>query len=486
MAALTNQPVSFSSSGEPLFAAARTIERSLDVKVVLQGLDNDQNIAGKYTGKDGRAFLDDFAAKNNMTWGQVNGQVVLAPKGTNLTESLSPKAKVVATSSFSKVLYDPKSSEKLGLMIFQVHNAWADSKALGSATVPGVAQLFSQYVGIPISKPIMGNAAAISNAPTRVTREGADQPKQVTGSLASLFTKNVPAAAPEAGAPADAPQNVTFGQRGVYADPRLNAVLVRDKVEFFETYKQIIALLDKPVDMVQMDAMIVDINKEKALQYGINWNWGVAAAGAIGTNVVLGAGHAANKLLANIAASQTNGDSETFAVPSVVTLNNSEAVFSASQNKYLKVSGSYDASVNKVTAETALRITPLIANESNSVAFDERRVKLLINVADGGFDDITSDQPTTTQNQINTQAVVRSGDMLVIGGNVVRKKISKSSGVPVLSTLPGIGALFGQQTESYTEYVRVYIIRTNILGEDSKSAREATKPLSEQVSSMIK
>jgi len=483
---LTTQSVQFATSGEPLFAAARTIEKSLEIKIVLQGVD-DQMITGKYMGASGKLFLDDFTSKNKLSWAKQNGTIVIAPQGTHFEESLSPKAKVVATSSFSKVLYDPKSPEKLGLMIFQVHNTWADTKQVGQSSLPGVTQLFSQYVGIPLSRPILGNPAQSSNAPVRVAREGADEPKQTVGSFASLFTKNAPQntnSAPDNGA--SSPQNVTFGVRGVYADPRLNAVLVRDKIEFFETYKQIIALLDRPTDMVQMDAMIVDIQKDKALEYGINWNWGKSSVnGATGLNVVLPGG-IANKLLANIQASQTNGDSQTLSVPSVVTLNNTEAVFSSTANEYISVSGSYDASLNKVTAETALRITPLIANESNNVAYDERRVKLLINVQDGSFNTpAPGAPPTTTQNQITTQAVVRSGDMLVIGGNVVRRKVNNTSGVPVLSTIPVIGAIFGQNNDTYQDYVRIYVIRTNILGEDSATAREIQSPLPEKVKGLL-
>ena len=482
-AGLTNKPVSFATSGEPLFAAVRTIEKSLDVRVVLQGLQDDQMISGKYSGATGKAFLDDFAGKNNFAWGEINGQVVLAPYGTNLKPELSPRAKVVAPSSFSKVLYDPKDPDKLGLMIFQVHNAWADNKQLGSATVPGVSQLFSQYVGIPIARPVQQNQVGAPAA--RVDREPPANPITAqTGSFASLFSKNAPKTV-GGDASGDAPSNVAFGVRGVYADPRLNAVLVRDKVSFFETYKQIIGLLDKPTDMVQMDAMIVDINKDKALEYGIDWNWGKSSIGGAGLNVVLPSA-AASKLLANLRASQINGDSETLSVPSVVTLNNTEAVFSSTSNQYIPVSGSYDASLNKVTAETALRITPLIANEDNNVSYDERRVKLLINVQDGSFDASRPNAPaTTTQNQITTQAVVRSGDMLVIGGNVVRRKIGSSSGIPGLSALPLVGGLFGTKADIYGDYVRVYIIRTNILGEDSRSAKEIQTPLNPQVSNLI-
>jgi type III secretion protein C len=229
--------------------------------------------------------------------------------------------------------------------------------------------------------------------------------------------------------------------------------------------------------------MIIDINKQEALNYGINWNWGAASAGGAGINMVLPGG-IGNKLLARIHANDARDQSETMSLPSIVTLNNTEAVFSSTANRYITVSGFQDASLNKVTTETALRITPLIANESNSVAYDERRVKLLINVQDGAFDAFDAANPNaapaTTQSQITTQAVVRSGDSLVIGGQVIRKKNTNRSGFPGLSSIPGIGYLFSQTEDTTTDWIRIYVVRPQILGEDSRSAAIANPAIAGQ------
>ena len=468
-AGLAKTPVSYISTGESLFIAAHTIEKSIGAPVVLKGVDTEMNISGKYVGASAEAFLDDFATRDKLVWDYQAGTVVLAPIGTQLGTPTKGKA---APSSFSKIVHDPKDDSKYGLMIFQVHNAQVDdrkSTVNGNIKVtPGVATLFRQFIGLqgPTSAPAPA-AAPAPNTP--------QPPAPVTNSaqsLMSLFVKG-----------ADSSPDVSVQSRGVYSDVRLNAILVRDKVSLFESYKGIIAILDRPADMVQLEAFIVDVQKDQVQNLGINLGLG----GSVATNLILQP-FSGRKLLASLNAMQTQGLAETLSVPSVVSLNNEQALFSSRQNFYISVAGQYNATVNQVTAETQLLVTPQIANESPDVPFDERRVKLLVNVQDanananttnsatnlGVVSSNTTTLPSTTENQITTQAVVRSGDTLVIGGQVVRKKLGSTSGLPGASKAGIFSFLFGQTTDEFHDYVRIYVVRPKILGEDSATANVIT------------
>jgi type III secretion protein C len=176
--------------------------------------------------------------------------------------------------------------------------------------------------------------------------------------------------------------------------------------------------------------------------------------------------------LAQIRALETRGDSEILTVPSVVTLNNLEATFSARQSFYVKVSGNQDASLTQVTAETLLKVTPLVAQaETRPGNGSDRRIRLLISVQDGTVDASTSavvdNLPRTLENQISTQAVVRGGDTLVIGGQVVRKRVNRVSGIPIIKDIPILGALTNSRSDDFEQYVRVYVVRPRILGDGS-------------------
>ena len=473
LAALPNTPVSYVTSGESLATIATAIEKSLGAKVVLKDGVGERVITGKYVGANGASFLDALASANRLAWDYSRGQVIIGNEGSDLRAPRSTKG---APSSFSKVLYDPKNPDKYGLMIFQVQNAQVEDRRVPSngipKIIPGVTTLFRQFIGAPA--PVVTNnpaaPAAGTPAPAPVTNSGAAQT-----SLMGLFTKG--------GSDTTTAFIGDNNTRGVYSDVRLNAVLVRDKVEFFENYKEIIKLLDRPADMVQLEAFIVDIQKDQVQNLGINLGLG----GSVATNLILQPFNT-RQFAAKIKAMETNGTAQTLSVPSVVSLNNEQALFSSRQNFFISVAGQYNATVNQVTAETQLLVTPQIANESPDVPFDERRVKLLVNIQDASANansstsetnllvakSTTSSLPTTTENQITTQAVVRSGDSLIIGGQIVRKKMDSTSGLPGAQSTGIFSFLLSEKTSEFHDYVRVYVVRPKILGGDSVSANAIT------------
>jgi hypothetical protein len=275
----------------------------------------------------------------------------------------------------------------------------------------------------------------------------------------------------------------------VVADSRMNALMVRDRASMLEPYKALVKVLDQPTDMVQLDAFVIDIKASRLDEFGLGLSWGGSArmnspnltpggAAPAGANLILQAARGA-QLLAQIRALETKGESEILTVPSVVTLNNLEASFSARQNFFVKVSGNQDASLTKVTAETLLKVTPLVSQAAgaggNSNGSD-RRIRLLISIQDGSVDASSSavvdNLPRTLENQISTQAVVRGGDTLVIGGQVVRKRVNRVAGLPIIKDIPFLGALTNSRSDDYEQYVRVYVVRPRILGDDSALLNE--------------
>lgn len=475
LAALPTDSVSYITKGEPLFITIRTLERTLNTKIVIRGADPDKLVTGKYVGLNGRAFMEDFASRNQLAWAFQDNQIFLAPLGTDLgSKALSSTPN---PSSFSKIILDPKDANKNGLMIFQVQNASVDDRKISSGStaakvVPGVATLFANFIGAPLpAAPVDDKKPAANAIPESAKNQN---------SLLGLFTKSAQTVTGVTGVSGSS-EAALNDKRGVYADSRLNAILVRDKVVHFEAYKQIIALLDRPADMVQLEAYIVDILKEKSTGLGINLG---LTGNASSQNLILNPLNS-REFFSRIRAMETIGQAETLSVPSVVSLNNEQALFSSRQNFFISVAGQSPgaaSTISQVTAETQLLVTPMIANDSPNIAFDERRVKLLVNIQDAqangtssksvdGRNEVTT-LPSTTENQVTTQAVVRSGDTLVIGGQIVRKKSKASSGLPVAGEIPFFGAFFAQKSDEYHDYVRVYVVRPQILGEDSRSAND--------------
>ena len=468
-AGLPTQPVSYATSGEPMYAAARTIEKALGVRVVLKEINPDLVVTGKYLGVDGTAFMNDFAVRNKFVWAYRNDQITIAPLGVDLNEAPTTMESVPRPKSFSQVLYDPQDKNRFGLMIFQLHNSFADDKNVGGNVVVGAATLFRQLVGMPLNAPNtasrQGDKPAAGATAEKVTPISNSQKAQI--SILGLLSKNAQNEPPK--------ENTNLfndaSTRAAYPDTRQNAILVRDRVALFEEYKRVVAMIDKPADMVQLDAYIVDIQKERLLEYGVDMS--IGGANGLGNGLILGQWSWA-RLLQNLRAGETSGHTHFVSVPSVVSMNNLEAVFSARENFFIPVAGKEDASLNKVTAETLLRVTPSIANESEMVPFNQRRIRLIVNVQDAkaGVDEVTQKfANSTSENQINTQAVVRSGDTLAIGGHTVTRVKDSSSGFPFLARIPYLGGLFAAKRSESIEYVRMYMVRSVILGEDSMSAK---------------
>ncbi len=393
----------------------------------------------------------------------------------------------------------------MAVQVFRLSNAYVDDKRLsvGSSTliIPGVARLFRQFTGMSGSvtdsvralsnqnfDPSVGRSeridrqdALVGGRSLRAERSDADRldapPRTSDRTMGRRGTGSEESDAP------DSPTESATNLPAAVADTRLNALIVRDRAHRMESHRSLIESLDQPVDMVQLDAYVIDIKSSRLKEFGLGLSWTgnnalnsalVSPGGAppVNPNVILQGAQGA-RVLAQFRALESNGDSELLSVPSVVTLNNLEATFSARENFYVRVAGNQDASLSKVTAETLLKVTPLVSHVRGSPA--DRRIRLLISVQDGMVDGSTSavvdTLPRTLENQISTQAVVRGGDTLIIGGQVVRKRIKSKAGLPILNQIPILSELTSSYSEEVSQFVRLYVVRPRILGEDSELAQ---------------
>jgi type III secretion protein C len=134
----------------------------------------------------------------------------------------------------------------------------------------------------------------------------------------------------------------------IEADPRMNAIIVRDLAERLPRYEQLIAALDVEPQTLEIEATIIDVNTDKARELGINWRWNndgreASFSGSVPTigpggiaSAVLGS---AGQFLARIRALQTEGVARVVSSPQVVTLSNVEAVFDNSSTFFVRVAG---------------------------------------------------------------------------------------------------------------------------------------------------
>ena len=362
-----------------------------------------------------------------------------------------------------------RASVDVDVEVFPLRYAWADDQVFiigqNEVAVPGVATIMqnilgNQPVGIglqgrtsritPYNRPglrgrgligpynqIIANAeqAALNSRIAAAEAEArfqasAQAEAEIQAALAAAQNQGGPAEGFEASAQAEAVAQVSGV---IMADPRLNAIVIRDVRDRMAGYKEIIEQLDRPVGLVQIKASIIDVDANHAFQLGMPYNaiWRndgqqrtfQARLDTTNANELLNtpdpgnltlrlANNDVNQFFLNLKALETDGHARTIAKPAVVTLDNTEAFLEESEEFYVRIAGLEQVDLFNVTVGTKLNIIPHIVYEP-----DGRRVKLSVRIEDGtrSATQTVDEIPVVSRNSINTQAVLLEGQSLLVG-----------------------------------------------------------------------
>ena len=287
------------------------------------------------------------------------------------------------------------------------------------------------------------------------------------------------------------------------------------------TMRQILAVVDQ-LDIrraqVLVEVLIAEVSADRANQLGVNWaaydpqrvlgstdfpasgtslrelvagslsdtDQGRAiAAEALGPGAGFAVGRVRDDGLsfaALISAVENTAGSNILGTPMVVTLDNEEATINVGQNVPF-ITGSYASSgINPSGADGQIRpfttvgrndigltltITPRI-NQGDAVRLeiDQSLSELAPSVA-GAVDLVTNTR------ELTTAVIVEDGGTLVLGGLIQDKVRESRQSVPVLGSLPLIGALFRASGQTREKTNLMLFIRPTIL-RDSAQADAAT------------
>jgi type III secretion protein C len=381
----------------------------------------------------------------------------------------------------------------LAFRTFYLRYAWAQDVTLQhagrSVLIPGVASMLRSLMLAPnantslSTNPRDTSTGSRSNVPglrgSGLAQQGGDsdskQPNgQVLGVLGFAPGHSSPGRGPSPSLSVDQP--VGDSQRiRIEADPRLNAVVVRDTVERLDQYGALIATLDVEPQPIEIEATIIDLNTDRLRELGINWRleqgrssflFGRGDASdlrlrpgqdptPIGqggfANIVLGS---ASQFIARVNALEQQGAARVVSSPQVMTLSNVEAVFDNSKTFYVRVAGRDQVDLFNVSVGTLLRVTPHVFRDQNAV-----RIKLLLSIEDGTISDARVDAiPVVDRATINTQALIEAGESLLIGGMIRESDTTSEASVPVLGKLPVVGGLFRSKAGGLNRSERLILI----------------------------
>jgi type III secretion protein C len=280
----------------------------------------------------------------------------------------------------------------------------------------------------------------------------------------------------------------------VRAEPRTNAVIVRDTPDRMPMYARLIEALDVETALLEIEASVIDISDEKSESLGVDWRLhgrrfdvagspnGLAGRGNLPDNqrnaandllyssnpLSVGAGlvgtlifgNERNYFLARVNALAEQGDARLIARPRVLTIDNTEAVLQSTREFYVRVAGRDEVDLFNVSLGLTMRVTPTVVDDGQGV-----RVKLVVRIEDGAIQGNSSvDQiPIVSRNAIATQALVGDGQSLLIGGYRIEERRNDRSEVPGLSRVPVLGWLFGQRGKSVQRVERMFMITPRIV-----------------------
>ncbi|HZH40407.1 MAG TPA: secretin N-terminal domain-containing protein [Gemmatimonadales bacterium] len=252
--------------------------------------------------------------------------------------------------------------------------------------------------------------------------------------------------------------NATFaGSVTIVADELTNALLVRANEHDFTVLSDAVTQLDVRPLQVLIEVTIVEAQHNQSFSLATNFLVppqpvdhgdgtvnGKTTSGSLGDFAItlLNVGHA--NISAALSAAASKGEVQILSRPVLLASNNTEAhILVGSQQPFVQVSRSLptdtpsrDQVVQYEPVGTSLTVRPTI-NEDGYVSL------VIHQEVNSATTETQFDAPIISTREASTQVLVRDGQTIVLGGLTDRQRTSTHEGVPLLSSLPLIGGLFG-------------------------------------------
>lgn len=250
----------------------------------------------------------------------------------------------------------------------------------------------------------------------------------------------------------------------VRADKRTKTLIVTDLPYVLPKIASMVALFDKEQKQVFIEAKIVQVHLRDEFKAGVNWDYifqgldprfSLSAAsrfplaleasdprGTLSYRTIA----AGSDLNAVVQALQTVGDAKVLSNPHIATLDGQEATIKViSQQPYAELQ--FDTGSTNVVGKTykfidvgiMLGVTPRI-NESGFITVN---IKPEVSTIIGTYDTAGGQGvPIVKKSTAETSVAVKDGVTIIIGGLIDEATSTDTVGLPFLSRIPFLGALF--------------------------------------------
>lgn len=277
----------------------------------------------------------------------------------------------------------------------------------------------------------------------------------------------------------EAPASALRGQVTVVPDELTNSLLIRASPQDFEVIREAVEQVDIRPLQVLIEVLIVEARHDKRFFLGVDYAVPPQSVGGGTGEATLNGGLGLGDLIirfmgiskadidATLRLAASKGDVNIVSRPVLLASNGTEARFLVgSQRPFVQVQRSLptetanrDQVVQYKDVGTELTVLPTI----NQDGYVSLIVQQEINQA---TEETQFDAPVISTREARTQVLVRDGQTIVIGGLRDEQRSNVRQGIPILSSIPVLGGLFGsvrrgrQETEIYI-FITPRIIKTD-------------------------
>jgi general secretion pathway protein D len=301
-------------------------------------------------------------------------------------------------------------------------------------------------------------------------------------------------APPQAVAQVAGRQATLSGDVTIVPDPSTNSLLIRATPADFELIQAAVQQVDIRPLQVLIEVLIAEVRRDRSWSFGVGADLppqkisGTTNTTVEGSTTGLGLGDLVLKIMnlggvdldATLTAAAARGEVAILSRPVVLATNNESAeILVGSQRPFVQVQRTLptddavrDQIVQYKDVGTRLVVRPTISADG----YVTLEVTQEVNSATA---ETQFDAPIISTRTVSTRLLIKDGQTIALGGLTDRQRDKNQGGVPVLSSIPVLGGVFGRASRRATETELFLFITPRVIRSDA-DANAVTEPLQDK------